>query len=268
LSAVALTTLAVARVQRGAALNGLALTRGRWAAEGCLALLQAAVAQDSVIHGIDSTDLGGGTWCRATVEDPDARLTLDQTPPEILDGLLGDHALTSALLDWTDADDLPRDGGAEREWYRAAGRGGPRNGPIAGVDELLRIAGFDSTVVARVRPFVTTSGTGHLAVNVAPPELLELIPGFDRATVAIVLRRRGTGRPFRDLDDLVAALPTALRTPILVRYAELRTFLSFTPSRLLVHLEGHVPEAAIVATPTLLVVPVPGRLAILHWEAL
>ena len=266
LSAVAGTALALARFDHGAALNRIALARGRWAAEGCLALLQSSLSRDSALRGIDSTDLGQGTWCRATIEDPDARLSLDHSAPEVLDALFGDHGLTAAYLDWTDADDTPRAGGAESDWYRRAGRPLPRNAPIADPDELLRIAGFDSAIVARIRPLVTLHGSGRLDVNAAPREVVALLPGFGPAAVELLMQRRAEGRAPAGLDDLIGELPPSLRAPILARYGEVQGMVSFSPTKLLVHLEGHVPEAAIVARPTVVTIPVPGHLAIMARE--
>jgi type II secretory pathway component PulK len=266
LSAVAGAALAMARFEGGASRNRIALTHGRWAAEACLASLQSLMTRDSTLKGVDSTDLGEGTWCRAIVEDPDARLSLDKATPEMLDALWHRHSLTAAFLDWTDADDTPRDQGAEGEWYRRAGRQTPRNGAIADIDELYQIAGFDSAVVEGVRPFVTVRGSGRIDLNAAPREVLALVPGFEAATVDIVMLRRAAGRPPRDLDDLMGGLPPSLRAPIIARYSEVQGVLTFAPARLLVHLEGHVPEADIVARPTVLAIPAPGRLAFVARE--
>lgn len=267
LSAVAGAAMATARVERGAALNAMALARGRWGAEGCLAVLQAQMAVDSFPRDVDSTDLGAGVWCRARVVDADARVGLDQASPELLERLIGDPARTAALLDWMDADDVPRAGGAEAPWYRAAGRAPPRNGPLASVDELYEIAGFDSALVERLRPLVSARGSGKIAVNAAPVPVLEAIPGFEPATVTLLLQRRADGRPPRDLDDLLGGLPPSLRAPLLARYGDLQGMLTFRPARIEIHLEGHVAEASIVSTTTLIAIPVPGRVAILSREA-
>ena len=266
LSVVAAGALTLARVERGTAINRVALARGRWAAEGCLALMQAQLVRDSVPRGVDSTDLGDGLWCRASIEDLGARLGVDIANAEALTRVVGDSDRAAALLDWIDADDAPRANGAEAEWYRDNGQQTPRNGPLVHIEELYLIRGFDSVTVARLSPLLSTRGPHRLNVNVAPRELLLTLPGLDLGAVEVIIEHRERAGPFRDLDGLLATLPASLRTPAMARYAELQASTSYAPERVLVHLEGHVPEASVVARTTIEGIPVPGRLAILARE--
>ena len=48
------------------------------------------------------------------------------------------HELADAILDWLDEDDVPRQYGAESEYYVSFNRS-PRNGPIQSLDELLAV---------------------------------------------------------------------------------------------------------------------------------
>lgn len=266
LSVVAASALTLARVERGTAVNRVALARGRWAAEGCLALVQAALLRDPAPHDVDSTDLGEGLWCRASIEDPGARIGVRVENAEGLGRLIGDPDRTAALLDWIDPDDAPRAGGAEAEWYRQKGLTLPRNAPIADLAELRRIRGFDSATVARVRPFLTSRDVRRIDVNIAPREVLLTLPGLEPGAVELMLEHRTRAEPFRDLDGMLATLPASLRAPVLGRYAELQGRVSFAPERVLVHLEGHLPEAAIVVRTTIEGIPAGPRLAVVGRE--
>ncbi|MEQ8837101.1 MAG: type II secretion system protein GspK [Lacipirellulaceae bacterium] len=54
-----------------------------------------------------------------------------------------DVELADALLDWLDTDDIPREFGAEVDYYQQLDPAvTPRNGPITSLDELLSIRGF------------------------------------------------------------------------------------------------------------------------------
>lgn len=266
LSVVAASALTLARLERGTAVNRVALTRGRWAAEGCLALVHATLGRDPSPRGVDSTDLGGGLWCRATIEDLGARLGVEVANAEALARIIGDPERSAALLDWIDLDGAPRADGAEAGWYRENGQQTPRNGPLVSLNELRLIRGFDSAAVARLTPLLTTRGTRRLNVNVAPRELLLALPGLEPGAVELILERRERADPFRDLDGLLATLPASLRAPAMARYAELQGSTAFAPERVVVHLEGHLPEAPIVVRTTIEAIPVPGRLAILRRE--
>jgi general secretion pathway protein K len=266
LSVVAASALTLARLEQGSALNRVALTRGRWAAEACLALLQGAAARDTLPEVVDSTDLGDGLWCRARVEDLGARLGATIENADALARLVGGGERAAALLDWLDADDAPREGGGEREWYLANGQRPPCNGPLAAMEELRSIRGFDSAMVAFLTPLLSTRPTRRLNVNVAPAELLRILPGLEPAAADLIVQHRERGARFKDLDGLLATLPASLRAPALARYAELQGSTAFTPEQVEIHLEGHVPESSIVARAMVLGIPVPGRLAVVSRE--
>jgi type II secretory pathway component PulK len=266
LSVVAASALTLARVERGAAVNRVALARGRWAAEGCLAIVEAELLRDPVLRDVDSTDLGHGLWCRASIEDPGTRLAVRIENAEELARLIGDPARAAALLDWIDPDDAPRAGGAEAEWYAANRLRNPRNGSIASLLELRQVRGFDSVTVDRVAPFLTVRDVQRINVNLAPREVLAALPGMEPGAIELIVEHREQGAPFRDLDGLLATLPASLRAPLIVRYAELQGKLSFTPERVLIHLEGHLPESATVVRTTIEGVPAAERLAIVGRE--
>src|SRR5712691_4181093 len=53
------------------------LTRAAWAREACVEILSSRSAHNAVIRVLASVDLGRGTWCRAALEDPTAKLNLN-----------------------------------------------------------------------------------------------------------------------------------------------------------------------------------------------
>lgn len=266
LSALTAAALATARAGRWATANRLALRRGRWAADGCLEILLGRVTQQSPFPVLDSVDLGNGTWCRVRLDDPEARLNVNSAPDAALVAALGSDTLAAALLDWRDPDDAPRDGGAERDWYVVHGRQPPRNGPLASVDELRLVRGFDSAAVVRATAMLTVRGPGHIDVNTASAAVLATLPGFSPLVIDNVLERRADGGSFSDLDALVYAVPISARTDLLAHYAELRQATVFAPELVVAHVEGHAPESPAVAEEVVTLVPAGSRLAVVRRE--
>ncbi len=84
----------------------------------------------------------------ATTEDGDEDLNRPKelAQRELLMGLPGmTEEIADCILDWLDDDDDIREFGAELEYYEGIGVPyPPRNGPIASLDELLKIKGIDS----------------------------------------------------------------------------------------------------------------------------
>jgi len=119
-------------------------------------------------------------------------------------------ALADALADWIDADSEPQPkGGAEDEYYLtlqppylAANR------PLADVDELALVRGFDDGVRARLRPFVSALPVfTAVNVNTAPPEVIAAVIdglGLDGARALVEKRDRAY---FRDRTDFINQLP-------------------------------------------------------------
>ena len=125
-------------------------------------------------------------------------------------------ALSSALLDWLDADDLPRlPGGAESAWYGS--QDPPRraaNARLAAVAELNQIRGFTPDLVARLTPFVAALPPDTTVnVNTAPAEVIAaVVPGLglDGARQVVAQRARAW---FKDVADFTARLPAGNASP-------------------------------------------------------
>ena len=109
--------------------------------------------------------------------------------------------LAEALVDWVDAgDDLTGGAGAESAYYLSLPR--PHragNAPLAQVDELYRVRGFDAKAVERLRPYVTAlRDRTPLNVNTVDERVLAAAFGVPREKAAAVLAGRAT-RPFADM---------------------------------------------------------------------
>lgn len=125
----------------------------------------------------------------------------------LLDGLGLDASLAFAVLDWVDGDaDLSGSGGAEDAHYLSLGQPyRAANRPLAQVEELYSIRGFDAKAVARLRPFVTAlPARTPVNANTAPAEVLAaILPELsgEEARELVASRR---AKPFKDRTDLKA----------------------------------------------------------------
>jgi len=119
--------------------------------------------------------------------------------------------LADALADWIDADGEPQpQDGAEDGYYLALDP--PylaANRPLVDVEELALVRGFDASVRARLRPFVTALPRfTPVNVNTAPPEVIAAIVkdmGIDMAREFAAERDRAY---FRDPAEFYNRLPT------------------------------------------------------------
>src|SRR5262245_58216575 len=66
------------------AINRIESSRAGFSRDACLALLTAAFAEDSTVRNVDSTDVGRGTWCRATMWDPATRVNVNVADSALL----------------------------------------------------------------------------------------------------------------------------------------------------------------------------------------
>jgi general secretion pathway protein K len=102
--------------------------------------------------------------------------------------------LADAVVDWIDEDaDLSGPGGAEdayylslRKPYRAA------NAPMAQIEELYRVRGFDAAAVAKLRPYVTAlpGTTTPVNVNTASDVVIKAMLNASDAAIAKFLAER------------------------------------------------------------------------------
>ena len=267
LSVLGGVALAVARTGSQTTRNRILLARAGWAREACVEILLARYAQNPAVRAVDSVDLGRGTWCRVTLEDPAAKLNLNLGSREQLVAVLNFvsrvsvaavDSLADALLDYRDPDTIPRPFGAETATNR--------NGPLADVAELAYVRGFDSSLVDRLTLVLTTRGPGVINVNAAPPEVLATLPGMTDEAIRVLLGGRASGRPIRSADDFAALLSKSARSALLTAYPDFVRAATFAPAQLVARVEGGVRGTPIVARATLTLVPLPDRLAVIRRE--
>jgi len=265
LVALAAAALAVARTGSQATRNRILLARAEWAREACGEILLARYARDASVRSLDTVDLGRGTWCTATLDDPASKLHVNLADRAALVGVLRAAAapgapidsLVDALLDWRDPDSLPRRFGDEPSRSR--------NEPLADIAELRYVRGFDDSLVARLSAFLTTRATGAINVNAAPPEVLAALPGLTEEAVRLVMMRRGSA-PVAGADALAGLLSPGARATLLASYPEFVRAAVFAPPQLVAMVAGGVRGTPITARATLTLVPVAGRLAVIRRE--
>jgi len=261
------TAITVARLGSATTRNRVLLARAGWAREACTEILQARWASPlGPTARLDSVDLGRGSWCAATLEDPSAKLNLNLADRSALVTVLqavvhrsaAADSLVDALLDWRDPDAVPRPLGDESS--------GNRNGPFADVWELRYVRGFTDPLVARLAPFLTTRGTGAINVNAAPQEVLAALPGITEETVRIVMMHGGSA-PLPNADALAGLLSPSARAMLLASYPEFVRAAVFGPPQLVGVVTGGVRGTSLIARVTLTLVPVAGRLAVIRRES-
>ncbi|HEV8265790.1 MAG TPA: hypothetical protein VGQ06_12655 [Gemmatimonadales bacterium] len=235
--------LLVARLGSETTRNRVLLARAEWAREACGEILLARFAGDPSVRRVDSVDLGRGTWCRAVVDDPAARLNLNTADREAIAALLSAISRQPSVAESILA-------------FRRR----------TTLYDLRQVPGVDSVLAARLAPFVTTHGTGVVNVNAAAHDVLTTLPGLTEEAVFVLFARREAGRPVQSADELAGALSRSSRDVLLGAYPEFVRGAVFVPPQLVVVLEGGVRGMPLVARATLTAVPVPGRLAVIRRE--
>lgn len=236
---------AAARVGQDATANRIALARGRWAAEACLAIAEAR-AVSGPLADTATVDLGRTTTCAWTVEFPDGRLDANHATREMLERL-GSGA------------------GLDREPARAfadavvAARATAELTDVAQLEDLPRAD-------HRLLEHLTIHGSGRIDALTAAPLVLASLPGMTPEAVDVVVRRRRARRRLASLDELAGVLSPAARAALHARYADLAPLLRFDSSRLLLRAQGWVGSRGPYprVTIALVVQRLPDRLAVLH----
>jgi type II secretory pathway component PulK len=127
--------------------------------------------------------------------------------------------LAEAIMDWRDADSIPRPNGAERDAYIKAGMLAlPTNAPFREVEELRDIYGMTPEIYALASPYFTTRGTGLVNLNTAPAPVLRALPGMTDAILNTILQMRSQGRRISQVGDV---LPQIGRAAVALRAREL-----------------------------------------------
>lgn len=238
LSVLAAAALLEGRTFVRAAANRLALQAAHWAATSCVSWARSQPAW-SRPYRVDSIAVSGRQWC--TVESAPAGLAINVNlaSAQMVRAYLGNESLANALLDWRDADNSTRPLGAERNWYQAAGRVGPRNGPLAAVEELSLIRGWERIPGMELRTRFTVTGEGTVSVRYAPVDLLAAIEAFPLEALRLDELRPGMdGRSIASLEELAARLPAARRQSIERDWAQVVSQFDFGSERRIIRIVG------------------------------
>lgn len=176
----------------------------RWVAD-----LEDVPLRDSARYSVSARDVGTALPVNLATEEELTRLFL----------ALGanSHAATVAaqsILDWRDADGMPRPLGAEAAHYRARGSEGiPRNGPLLSLSEVRGVHGME-TLYEVAEPYLTVLGA-VVNLNAAPEPVLRALPGMTDEAVALVLRHQSSGTLLKHLVELEPGLSSAGREVLL-----------------------------------------------------
>lgn len=132
------------------------------------------------------------------------------------------QGVTSALMDWTDGDDLKcRPDSAEKLDYEHLGfRDRPFNRKFRSLDEVDLVARADEIYAVRPdwRAFFTLRGTGQLDVNMASAEVLAAATGASLANATKLVQHRNgpdglqqteDDRPLQSLNEALSLLGIA-----------------------------------------------------------
>lgn len=101
----------------------------------------------------------------------------------LLDIVGVEPSIADAVVDWMDADDTPRIGGAESSYYQSL----PypyraKNDLFDTIEELRLVRGVTRDVFEKIRPFVTVHSSGRINVNTAPKEILMALSAWPPAS--------------------------------------------------------------------------------------
>ena len=242
--------LAVVRTGADTTRNRILLARSGWASDACLEILQARYAQDSTVRALDTVELGRGTWCRASLEDLGAKLNVNTAGFAALTTVLRSVVRDTALADSLAATII-----ASRRVFR-----------FVAIPELVQWVGLDSTQIGPLESAFTTDGPGTIDVNAAPPAILGAVPGMTEEAVGLLLDRRTTGRTIQSLAELGPFLAEGARTTLFANERAFRDAATFTSAEFRAVADGGVRGTPIVTRVTVLLIPLPGRLAVIREE--
>ena len=285
-TALALAANLSAREAVAAARNRADLAAAGWRAEGCVERVRAAVtdalagpgaAQDGSAWGrmdgaVARSPLLAGAECAVELRAAGAALDVNAADGETLRRLfraLGRTAasadsLADALLDWRDADHLPRPFGAEAEWYLQRRLRAPRDGALADGREVLLVRGFGG--LAGIDTLLSAE-PGRVALGHAPPAVLAALPGFGREAVARMAELRLRGGPVPELPALAGSLSPGARDEMLRRFQELAGQVSTQPDAWILRARGTAGAPAAAAVVEVRLVRAGSRAAVVRRRA-
>jgi type II secretory pathway component PulK len=122
-----------------------------------------------------------------------------------------DH-LTEAILDWRDADSIPRSNGAERDTYIKEDKLAlPTNQAFREVGDMLDVDGMTPAIYGEISPYLTTRGSGIININEADTVVLRALPGMTDNVLVQILALRGRGRRITSMTQILGAAGIPVR---------------------------------------------------------
>jgi type II secretory pathway component PulK len=191
--------------------------------------------------------------CTIHLEAAGTRLDINSAPDTLLLGVFAEAgfaeqaaAMLDAFRDWTDSDSVARPLGAEADWYVAAGRPGPRNGPIADIRELAFIRGFE-TAVPVLKPLLTTE-PGRLSLANASLDVLAAVPGFTPEALSRLSQMRETDEPIADLAAFASSLSPDGMNQMAAHFDQISRTVTVDPDAWIVTAVGTAGRPAVTTT--------------------
>lgn len=112
--------------------------------------------------------------------------------------------LAQCIMDWRDADSIPRPNGAERDAYiKAEMLALPTNSQFRDVSELRDVMGMTPEIYALASSYLTTRGSGMVNINTAPAPVLRVLPGMTDQILITILQMRSQGRRIANVSDVL-----------------------------------------------------------------
>ena len=285
-AALAFSMSLAARTAVATARNRMDFARARWQAAGCAE--RARLVVDETLSAGPLSDAPRPPWrsldvrvlaspllasapCEIAVEPVGKTVNVNALDRETLGAVLvaasirgpRNDSLVDALLDWRDPDDVPREHGAEREWYDARKRPAPRNGPFADVSEIRLVRGFDNlppiSALVGVEP-------GRIALSHASPALLAALPGMSAEAVAVLVDIRAKGGDLDNLLLLGARLSGTARELLRRRYVDLTRLTTAEPEGWVVSARTSPTGSRVVADVEMKLVRAGTRSAVVRWR--
>ncbi|MDI6449670.1 type II secretion system minor pseudopilin GspK [Anaerobaca lacustris] len=121
------------------------------------------------------------------------------------------YGVVAAVIDWIDPDDdvtvlsfVDSGGrGAESEYYQTLSPAYRcKNGPMDTIEELQWVKGVTPEAFAALRDLLTTTGSGRININAAPPLVIESLSEHMDATLARMIVQRRQVKPFETVAEL------------------------------------------------------------------
>ncbi|HEY7898675.1 MAG TPA: hypothetical protein VIC03_09725 [Gemmatimonadaceae bacterium] len=255
MAAIGLDDTAGARSSLATAQNRMELARSTWHAEGCGEVVRAAsdaAVGDTLIPATAAWDtldrtiqsLGAGfPGCAFSTRAAGDRLNVNTADGDALSAAFiasgvdegRADSMADALLDWRDADTIPRLRGAEASWYRANGRSLPTNRPFEDEAQIHLVRGFEA---ADSQIALLGVESGKILLDRAPLPVIASLPGMTGETVARIAELRWRREPVGDIDALAASLSADARTKLTSAYQQLRQLIATEPDAWVVRIQS------------------------------